>query len=117
MPVVLETNLVFTKAVPLTIFEATALQLPGFFSGMMDLTQLTDIADVMELKLQVKYSSGGTFRDTEEPSLAAKRTDNIFRFTPVEQTHGYKLIGTLLAASPSATATLEVIILRSEEPA
>jgi len=117
MTVVLETNLVFTKSVPLTIFEATALQLPGFFSGMMDLTQLTNAADEMQVKLQVKYSSGGTYRDAEQPTLVAKQADKIFRFTPVEQTYGYKLIGELLAASPSATATLETIVIRSAVPA
>ena len=116
MPVVLETNIVFTKDVSKTIFEASAPQLPGFFSGKMDLTQLTNVADEIEVKLQVKYSSGGTFRDAEKPSLVSKQADNIFRFTPVEETYGYKLIGELLAASPSATATLEVLILRSVVP-
>lgn len=116
MPVVLESNIVFTKAVPLTIFEASAPQLPGLFSGKMDLTQLLNVADEISVKLQVKYSSGGTYRDAEEPTLVAKQADKIFRFTPVEETYGYKLIGELKAASPSATATLELLILRSAVP-
>ena len=116
MAVVLETNLVFTKNVERTIFEASAPQLPGFFSGKMDLTQLTNAADEMQVRLQVKYSSGGTFRDAEQPTLSAKQADKIIRFTPVEETFGYKLLGTLLLDSPSATATLETLIIRSLVP-
>jgi len=117
MAVVLESNLVFTRNVERDIFLATGGQLPGFFSGKMDLTQLTNAADEMQVKLQVKYSSGGTFRDAEQPTLSAKQADKIIRFTPVEETYGYKILGTLLLASPSASATLETLVLRSDAPA
>ena len=116
MPVVLETNLVFTRGVPLTIFEATGGQLPGFFSGQLDVGQLTNVADEMDVKLEVKYTSAGAFRDAEKPSKPAKQEDKIFRFTPLEQTYGYKITGELLAVSPSANATLAVLIIKSTVP-
>ena len=116
MVVALETNLVFTKGVPLIMFTATALQLAGYFSGKLDLSQLTDAADEMEIKLEVKYTSAGAFRDAEKPGLVAKQADKIFRFTPVEETYGYQLTGELLAASPSATATLAILVIRSSVP-
>ena len=116
MAVVIEANLVFTRGVPLVIYDAPGIDLPGFFSGMIDLTQLTNAADEFNVKLEVKYSSGGTFRAAEEPTQNAKQADKIFRFTPVEQTHGYKLTGELKSVSPSATATLETIVLRSSAP-
>ncbi len=116
MPVVLESNLVFTQGVERDIFEATGGELPGFFSGMMDLTQLLNAADEMQVRLQVKYSSGGTYRDAEQPTLIAKQSDKIFRFTPVEQTYGYKILGLLTNVGPSVTATLETIVIRSAVP-
>lgn len=116
MTVVLELNLVFTRNVERDIFEATGGEIPGFFSGKMDLTQLTDAADEMQVRLQVKYSSGGTYRDAEQPTLVAKQADKIIRFTPVEETYGYKILGLLLAASPSATVTLETLVLRAAVP-
>ena len=117
MAVVLETNTAFVKGVEKVIFEASGGQLPGFFSGMMDLTQLADAADEIECRLQVKYSNGGSYRDAEQPGLVSKQADKIFRFTPVEQTYGYKILGTLTNASISATATLETIVLRANVPA
>jgi len=117
MPVVLETNLVFTRNVELQIFEALAGNLPGYFSGMLDLTQLLNAADEMQVRLEVKYSSGGTYRQAEQPTKSAKQADKLIRFTPVEQTYGYRLFGTLLLVSPSANATLEVIIRKSDVPA
>ena len=116
MPVVKETNEVFTRGVEKTIFEASGGELPGFFSGEMDLTQLTNAADEMKIRLQVKYSSGGVFRDLAQPSLVSKQADLAFLFTPKEETYGYKILGELLAASPSATATLELIVIRSTVP-
>jgi len=116
MAVVLEANLVFTRNVERDIFEATGGQLPGFFSGKMDLTQLTNAADEMKVRLQVKYSSGGVYRNAEQPTLISKQADEIFRFTPVEETYGYKILGELLLASPSATATLETLVLRTAAP-
>jgi hypothetical protein len=117
MPVVKETNEVFTQGVEKVVFEAAGGgELPGFFSGMIDLTQLTNAADEMVFRLQVKYSSGGTYRDAEQPSLAAKQSDKIFRFTPVEQTYGYKIFGLLNNTGPSGTATLELIVIRSIVP-
>ena len=117
MPVVKESNEVLTRGVPKIIFTASAPQLPGFFSGKLDLTQLTDVADEISVKLEVKYSSGGTFRNAEEPTLVAKQADRIFRFTPVEETYGYQLTAELKSGSPSATVTLELLVLRSNAPA
>jgi len=117
MAVVLETNIVLVKSVPQTLFEASAGQLPGIFEGQVDLTQLLNAADEVDIQLQTKYSSGGTFRNAEKPSLPGKQIDNIFRLTPLQATYGYKLTIELLAASPSAGATLEVLILRSVAPA
>jgi hypothetical protein len=119
MPVVKETNEVFTQGVEKVVVEAgvdAGVTLPGFFSGMIDLTQLLNAADEMQFRLQVKYSSGGTYRDAEQPSLAAKQADKIFRFTPVEQTYGYKIFGLLNNNGPSGTATLELIVIRSTVP-
>ena len=116
MPVVLETNTAFVKGVEKVIFEATGGELPGFFSGMIDLTQLSDAADEMQIRLQVKYSSGGTYRDAEEPDVVSKQADKIFRFTPVEQTYGYKIFGLLNNNSPSGSATLETLVIRSAVP-
>jgi len=116
MPVVKETNEVFTQGVEKDVFEAAGGELPGFFSGKLDLTQLTDPADEIQLRLQVKYSSGGTYRDAEQPTLIAKQSDKIFRLTPVEETYGYKVLGLLTNVGPSATATLEFLMLRSNAP-
>lgn len=116
MPVVKEVPIVFVRGVPQDIFEASAPELPGFFSGKLDLNALTNAADEIQVKLQVKYTSGGGYVNAEEPTLAAKQADKIFRFTPVEETYGYKLIGELLAASPSTTATLDILVLRSNAP-
>ena len=119
MPVVKETNEAFTQGVEKTIVEAgvdSGVDLPGFFSGMLDLTQLTNVNDEMELRLQVKYSSGGTYRDAEQPTLVAKQADKIYRLTPVEQTYGYKVLGLLNNNGPSGSATLEFIVLRSSVP-
>jgi len=120
MPVVKETNEVFTQGVEKTLVEAgvdAGVTLPGFFSGMLDLTQLPNAADEIQCRLQVKYSSGGTYRDAEQPTLIAKAADKIFRFTPVEQTYGYKILGLLTNVGPSASVTLEMIVLRSNVPA
>ena len=119
MPVVKETNEIFTQGVEKTLYEAGVDPgaVPGFFSGMLDLTQLPNAADEIQCRLQVKYSSGGTYRDAEQPTLVAKQADKIFRFTPVEQTYGYKILGLLTNTGPSASATLEMIVLRSTVPA
>ncbi len=118
MPVVKETNEVFTRGAEKTIYEAGVDPgaVPGFFSGNLDLTQLTNVADEMKIRLQVKYSSGGIYRDFAQPTLVSKQADLAFIFTPLEQTYGYKILGELLAASPSATATLELIVIRSNVP-
>lgn len=116
MPVVKETNEVFTRNVEKVLFEASGGELPGFFSGKLDLTQLTDVDDEITCRLQVKYSTGGTYRDAEQPTLISKQVDKIFRFTPVEETYGYKVFGLLTNASPSASATLEMLVLRSDVP-
>lgn len=116
MAVVLETDIVFTQGIERTIYEAPGGALPGFFSGMMDLTQLGNADDEIEVRLQVKYSSGGAYRDAEEPTLVSTLADKIFRFTPVEQTYGYKILGTLNNNGTSSSATLETIVLRSEVP-
>ncbi len=118
MAVVKETNEAFTQGVEKTLYEAGVDPgvVPGFFSGMLDLTQLTNVNDEMELRLQVKYSSGGTYRDAEQPTLVAKQADKIYRLTPVEQTYGYKVLGLLNNNGPSGSATLEFIVLRSSVP-
>lgn len=119
MPVVKETNEVLTKNVEKTIYEAGVDPgaLPGYFSGKLDLTQLTDAADEIQVRLQVKYSSAGAYRDAEQPTLVAKQADKIIRLTPVEETYGYKILALLTSASPSATATLELLVLRATVPA
>ena len=111
-----ETNEVLTKGVPKVIYEADSGDLPGFFSGKMDLTQLSNVADEVELTLEVKYSSGGTYRTAWKPS-PGKQEDYMFQFTPLEETYGYRITAELLAVSPSATATLELLVLRSAVPA
>ncbi len=116
MPVVKETSEVFTQGTEKVLFEATGGQLPGFFSGMLDLTQLGNADDEIEVRLEVKYSTGGTLRQAEQPTLAAKQADKILRLTPVEQTYAYKVYGLLNNNGTSVSATLEFIVLRSSVP-
>ena len=115
MAVVVESNIVLVKSTPQVIFEASGGQLPGFFSGSLDLTQLPDVDDEVNIKLEIKYSSGGTYREHHIPSNG-KQADKAVEFTPLEKTYGYKLTAELVAASPSASATLEFLMLRSDAP-
>ena len=115
MPVVAESSVVLARGVPQTLFEATGIHLPGFFNGQLDLTQLADANDLIKITLETKYSAGGSYRASANPSNV-KQSDEIFIFTPFEQPHGYKLTIELLAASPSASATLEYFIIRSSVP-
>ena len=108
-------NVVLVKAVPQTLFEETVgANLPGIFGGKVDLNALANAADEVNIKLEVKYTSGGSFVDAE--STTYKQADKIFRLTPLEESYGYKLTIELLAASPSAGATLAFVITRSSVP-
>lgn len=113
MTIILETNIVLTKGVPLIILTASAGQLPGLFGGKIDLNALSDVADEIQVTLKTKYTSGGSFVAAEPAVPAALQSDQIFRLTPVEEVYGYEITVELLAASVSATATLPVIITRS----
>jgi len=118
MPVVKETNEVLTQGVEKTIYEAGVDPgaVPGYFSGKLDLTQLLNAADEIQIRLQVKYSSGGAYRDAEQPTLVSKQADKIIRLTPVEETYGYKILVLLTNTGPSASATLELLVLRASVP-
>lgn len=105
-------NVVLVRGVPQTLFEETVgTNLPGIFGGKVDLNALANVADEVNIKLEVKYSSGGSFIDAEATTY--KQADKIFRLTPVEESFGYKLTIELLAVSPSAGATLAFVITRS----
>lgn len=112
MVVVLETDLVLARGVPQIIFTATALQLPGVFSGKLDLNALLNVADEIKISLKTKYTSIGALLDAEE-NITFQQVDKIARITPTVEQHGYELTVELLAASPSATATLAVLLLRT----
>jgi len=115
MPIVLEGTIALTRGTPALLFEATT-ELPGLFSGEIDLTQLGAAADQVELILNIKYSSGGTYR--ERARVIKKRSEApALGFTPIEQTHGYKLDVELKTGSPSASANLEFKVQQSEVPA
>jgi len=113
MAVVLESNIVLTKGTPLIVFTASAGQLPGFFGGKLDLNSLTDAADEIAITLKTKYTSAGSLVSAEPVVAAAKKSDQIFRITPTEETYGYELTVELLSTSTSATATLPILLTRS----
>lgn len=101
-----------TRGIPITLFEElTPANLPGIFGGKVNLNDLPDVADEIDIKLEVKYSSGGAFQIAEQTTF--KKPDKIFRITPIEESFGYKLTIELLAASPSASATLAFVITRN----
>ncbi len=103
---------VLVKGVPQTLFEETVgANLPGIFGGKVDLNALSDADDEVNIKLEVKYTSGGAYVVAEAPTY--KKADKIFRLTPLEESYGYKLTIELLAASPSAGATLAFVITRN----
>ena len=105
-------NVVLVRAVPQTLFEETvAANLPGIFGGKVDLNALLLAADEVNIKLEVKYTSGGAFVNAENNTF--KKGDVIYRLTPLEESYGYKLTIELLAASPSAGATLAFVITRN----
>jgi len=110
--VVLETNLALVRGAPQIIFTATALQLPGVFSGKLDLNALANAADEIKISLKTKYTSIGAFIAAEE-NITFKQADKIARVTPTVEQYGYEVTVELLAASPSATATLAVLLLRT----
>jgi len=115
MPVALEGTKAPSRGAPVLLFEAVS-ELPGLFSGEMDLTQLSAAADQVEIIMTIKYSSGGVYR--ERARVIKKRSeDTSLGFTPIEQTYGYKLDVELKAGSPSATANLEFKVNRSAVPA
>jgi len=115
MPVVSEGTKALTRGVPALLFEAIS-ELPGLFSGEMDLTQLTASADEVEIIMSIKYSSGGTYR--ERARVKKKKSEaTALGFTPIEQTYGYKLDVELLAGSPTSSANLEFKVNKSAVPA
>ncbi len=114
MPVVLEGTKALSRGVPVLLFEAVS-ELPGLFSGEMDLTQLPLAADQVEIIMNIKYSSGGTYR--ERARVIKKKSEaTTLGFTPIEQTYGYKLDVELKTGSPSATANLEFKVNKSAVP-
>lgn len=115
MAIVDEGNASLTRGVPLTLFTASAGQLPGIFGGKLDLNALSNSGDLVRVLLQVKYTSLGSFVDAEEQTNVTQ-SDSIFRFTPVEENYGYQIVVELLSGSPSASATLPYIITRSTVP-
>jgi len=112
MTVVLESNLALVRGVPQIIFTALAAQLPGVFSGKLDLNALTDADDEIKISLKTKFTSIGAFIAAEDNSTF-QQVDKIARITPTVEQYGYELTVELLAASPSATATLAVLLLRT----
>lgn len=112
MAVVLETDLVLARGVPQIIFTASSGQLPGVFSGKLDLNALADVDDEIKISLKTKYTSIGSFLDAEA-NETFQQVDKIARITPTVEQYGYELTVELLAASPSATATLAVLLLRT----
>ena len=105
-------TIALTKATPVVLFEElTAANFPGIYGGKIDLTQLGNVADEINLKLEVKYDTASAYRNAETATF--KQADKIYRITPVEEAFGYKLTIELLAASPSATASLEFVITRN----
>jgi len=115
MVIALEGSIVLAKGVAQILFTASAGELPGLFSGKIDLNALSNAADEIKITLQVKYTSGGGFVQAEEPADSLQ-ADKILRLTPVEETYGYQITLELLAASPSANATLPFIVLRTDAP-
>lgn len=112
MTVVAEGDLVLVRGVPQIFFTATALQLPGVFGGKVDLNALPNVNDEIKISLKTKYTSIGSFIDAEDNSTF-QQVDKIARLTPTEEPYGYELTIELLAASPSANATLAFLILRT----
>jgi len=112
MVVVAEGDLVLVRGVPQIFFTATALQLPGVFGGKVDLNALANASDEIEISLKTKYTAIGSFLAAES-NKTFQQADKIARITPTEEPHGYELTIELLAASPSANATLAFLILRT----
>jgi len=105
-------NVVLVRAVPQTLFEETiASNLPGIFGGKLDLNALPAGGDLVKITLDVRYVLAGAYVKAEDTTFT--QSDEIFRFTPVEESYGYRLTIELLAASPSAGATLAFVITRS----
>lgn len=111
MTVVAEGDLVLVRGVPQVFFTATALQLPGVFDGKVDLNALPDIDDIVKISLQTKYTFIGSFLPAED-NETFQQADRIARITPTPEPYGYELTIELLAASPSANATLAFLINR-----
>ena len=111
MTVVAEGDLVLVRGVPQIFFTATAIQLPGVFDGKIDLNALPDADDIVQISLQTKYTFEGAFIPAEDNETFQK-VDKIGRITPTPEPYGYELTIELLAASPSANATLAFLINR-----
>ena len=115
MTVVLEGDLVLARGVLQIFFTASAGQLPGVFSGKVDLTALPDVDDIVKISLKTKYTAIGSLIDAEDNDTG-QQVDKIFRITPTEEPYGYELTIELLSTSPSANATLAFLISRTPLP-
>lgn len=91
-----------------TLFEASALQIPAIIGGHIDANALDDADDIIDIQLQVKYTSGGAFFNAGTVSF--KKSDQICWFTPLESSFGYKILITLRVGSPTGNAALAFVI-------
>lgn len=114
MAVEAEGTIVLTKSVPNILYTAPGGSLPGIFSGKINARDITNVADIVNMKVETKYSSGGSFQEGENRDF--QQSDGIARMAPTEETYGYQITLELLAASPSASVTLAYMIFRSSAP-
>lgn len=93
--------------VPTILFTATT-HIPGIIGGQINANPLGNVNDIVDVQLQVKYSSGGGFVNASVISF--KQSDEICWFTPIEASFGYQIILTLRTGSPSIAADLDFIM-------
>jgi len=112
MAILEEGTINLVKGTPKTLFEATIAQL-GILGGHIDLTSLLDADDLIDVQLQLKYTSSGAYFNAGNPS-PSKQIDQTFYLTPLEASFGYLVTVTLTSDSVSATADLPYVIQKTD---
>lgn len=107
MTLVTNGSVVLLQGTSKELFIATS-EIPSIIGGHIDANALSNSDDIVEVQLEVKYSSGGSFFDAGKISF--KKSDEICWFTPIEASFGYKLTLLLTNEGTSSNATLDFVI-------
>ena len=114
MAIVSNGPVALTRGVPLTIFTATAPQLPGLFSGKLRPQSIPASGDTVLVEM-LGQTTGNVTIDIEI-SKVMNFTDLNFYLTPLKATLHYALRVTLENTSPSASMNLDYEIDREATP-